>query len=272
MVEDQLAVGEAFAQPLSLSSTEFLIKTVHGANEATLLKAAEPIRDACAKELTVYCPDQFRTAVLTTRHYLEGDGVSLWTVADACRQVGFCLAKNADVLSTFCKYTIIKSLTMPLDSWTPMPTPSGTPFSPPPFTPPPGTWGQAPSSRPGEHKKWHHGGRHHRIRLLDEDSEDSNDHKTKAGVEVYVINNGGGPGGQGGHGGFIGRHHRHPHHHHGPGWAHCVVWAFVLPFFCIGVYVTVKHAITYIKKRQASLPVAVRSGGYEPLRTTESSS
>jgi hypothetical protein len=258
------ASDQVFVQSLSYISVDQLYKVVTDAGQDAMFKAIEPIKAACIKEMKTFCPIEYRAADLVSRQFNEGAGFSVTIVAETCRYVGYCLAKNADALSSLCKDTMMNSLMVYQDPWSmPPPTPTATVF-----TPPPGPWTKEPPGWPGEAEKYNHGGRRH-VRRPDDD-DDPDDRSTTAGVEIYVINNGGGHhGGQGG--GRLGdRHYRH--HDDDSVGIHPAVWALILPFFGLGVYVTIKHAIAFIKKRRCHLPVAVRTGDYEPLRTTDPSS
>ncbi|TMW64499.1 hypothetical protein Poli38472_011379 [Pythium oligandrum] len=257
------ASDQAVVQSLGYVSVDQLYKAISEASEGTVFKAIEPVKDACIKEIMAFCPIEVKAADIISRQFNEDAGISVTIVAETSRYVGYCLAKNADSLSSYCKDTMINSLTVYQDPWSMMPsTPTATIFNPPPAP-----WTKEPPGRPGETEKPCHEGRNH-VRRHDDD--DSDDRPNAAGVEIYVINNGRARDGQGGgridHGG----HHRDDQE--GSDGIHPVFWALVLPFFCVGLSVTVKHVVAFIKKRRGSLPVTVRAGDYEPLRTAESSS
>ncbi|GLE03086.1 hypothetical protein PINS_up011965 [Pythium insidiosum] len=132
------------------------------------------------------------------------------------------------------------------------------------------------SPKKHEHKKKAKKHRHEDSRPEDLQDNDDEPHPTRAGesgIEVYVLNGHGGQGAMRDNNALD----------HDRGRRHCgdaFLWVIILPFFCIGVFVTMKRVIAFLRESQtarqyaAAMPIASILNAAEeehvPLRIAES--
>lgn len=216
------------------------------------------IYDACMKEMSIYCGEE---AVFVQKLYITDSVDSEKIKEDSLRMSHDCMMKHLNLYSRHCQNTIIKFMVTPdpnpaqhygtgqtstgMPGWNPTPPDQRIRFEPhpkhqvDPYAPP------NPYSYGEDGRMMHpprYGGGDNSIDAYRFDTEERRPDQ-----------------GHGGHGNGHHNHHHFHHHHHG---VHPVAWVFILPFFCVGVFVSIKFVAGHIRRYRASNG----SREYMPLR------
>jgi hypothetical protein len=249
----QAVTDEAIVAPVNNHesrrlASDYLVGLVR--NSEYTRQTSKRIASGCSEELTAYCASD----VMIVRALIQaGPNTHEGALVDALRNVGVCLAKNADSLSQYCMDTMVRELVIKNNAGaTPPLNGNGNGNDAGPQWPVPAGGGGADNNRNGDH--WQYEGNTH-DRGVRGRQWGGGDDDSSSDLEVYIVNHHGGRG----HG---------PHHHRGGhgGRVSAAVWVIILPFFCLGLYVVVKHGIAYMKKRRATF-MGVMNGEYVPLKT-----
>jgi hypothetical protein len=231
-----------------LAMEQDLVSAARSASPKATLHAVKLIRADCEMELLTICKDQVLLVQEVNR--VTNSNVHSPLMVEALRNVHGCLAANSEALSPACLATLVSEI---LES----------------------TKSAAPRGRNAGGARKNHG--HHRTAVRrhkdDQDEKDSSEDVggTTEGL-LYGIGNmeekvtptqDNGRIDQWDHG----NHRRHHHRAHRDEGVHPLVWVVVLPFFCLGVFVTMKRAVMMYRQRRgyASLGAA-KHCEYAPLK------
>jgi hypothetical protein len=208
-------------------------------------KYMKSIYDACMNEISVYCGEK---AIYALKLYITG---SQEVKKDALCVTHECMCKHINLYSSNCRDAIFKVMEVPqvhvdpqyygtMPGWNPAPSDRREPHPKLPVDSYPNAYPYGQDVRMIYPPRYGGG---NEIDVYRFDSEDQR-HPDQ------------------GH--DRGHHHHHHHHHHG---IHPIAWIFILPFFSIGLFVSVKFiASNFRRYRELSRQSTNGIGEYMPLR------